>query len=366
MEVFDTEDCVRFASKVAGFAGAILSICPFESLVEHVPGRGQKQQSVDLGDKVMTCLTGPSRRGLETSCHVRYRSRKLTPYLGIEYRGKESDALNQIVRFVGQAALIPAYYGRENTPESGLCLSADFGFIEGQERLVHDDLLLRGELPIRPRAWPPDLPPDQEKPAPACNKPERVEPPIDAAAWCYMRFEFAKGSSFDITNPRLGQQSDCEDATIVVKGESPSTRVIGAVSSCKGGLPEDQAQDGDKTDHWTGRGWVGDVTIKAAGPERWAATARLRLFDHPFPSAVSIRSEPLARDDMRAFLLALSNGSFYPADCATSAVAGACDRCREIRANRERWHDPSQDLVRVFTVTDVRKSVAGHGPEPRR
>jgi hypothetical protein len=168
-----------------------------------------------------------------------------------------------------------------------------------------------------------------------------------------MRFDFAKGSSFDLTNPRSGQRSDCENATMVARGESRSTRVIGTLSACQGDLPPAEDEAGAKTDRWIGRGWVGDIAVKAAGQERWAATARLRLFDHPYPSAVSIRSEPLARDDMRAFLLALSNGSFYPADCATSAVVGAREPCREIRANRERWHDPSQDLVRVFTATNA-------------
>lgn len=211
----------------------------------------------------------------------------------------------------------------------GSCWSSDFRFIEAQERIALDDLVLPGEAPNRPRAWPPDLPPDQEKPAPTCNKPERVEAPVDPAAWCFLRFGFAKGSSFELTNPRAGQRSDCEDATIVAKGLSP--RTIGTLSSCKGDLPEVEAEDGAKTDHWTARGWVGDVSVGAVGRERWTARAHLRLFEQPFPAAVSVQSEPLAREDMRVFLAAFSNGGFYPADCAARRWRAPATRAEQSR-----------------------------------
>jgi len=356
MEIFDTEECVRFASKVARFEGATLSLCLFGPSLKGVSGRRQKQQRLDLGDKVMECLTGQTRKGLEMHCDVRFRSRKTTPRLDLEYRGKDRTALNEILRFVGKVELVPSHFGTEHPVESSFCQLSDFRFIESQERIVHDDLLLAGEMPSRPPAWPPALRPDQEKPAPTCKKQERAEPSIDAVASCYLRFEFAKGASFELSATRPGPRADCEDATIVAKGREHATREIGAMSSCRSEVPVQDDERGAKTDRWYGRGWVGDVAIKPSGMQHWAAIVRIRLFDHPFPSAVSIQTKPLAREDMRSFLLALSNGGFYPADCATSMVQGACDPCREIQANRERWHNSGQDLLQSFMPTAAESS----------
>jgi hypothetical protein len=65
---------------------------------------------------------------------------------------------------------------------------------------------------------------------------------------------------------------------------------------------------------------------------------------------LTLQTEPLDREAMRAFLLALSNGGFYPADCVISVLPGACDPCAEIQAHRDRWHDPTQDLVHLLTA----------------
>ena len=349
MAVFDTEDCVRFASKATGFEGATLSLCTFESAMETVPKRGQRHQTIDLGDRVVKCLTGQIRKGVEVTCDVHFRSRKWTPALRLEYRGKDWAVLHPLLRFAGEASLILFHCGEEHMAPCGLCMTSDIRFLQSQERIVHDDLLLSGEAPLRKPVWPPDLPPDQDKPAPTCSKQERPEPAVDPAARCYMRFGFARNASLQLGEVRPASRPDCEDATIVAMAREHVRRTIGTISSCNGGMPPMEVDKRSKSDTWHGRGWVGDVVVVASGADRWSATVQLSLADyHPFSAAVSIQSVPLDREDMRNFLLAVSNGGFYPADCTTSAMPDACTACRQIRTNRERWHDIGRDLHRMF------------------
>jgi hypothetical protein len=164
-----------------------------------------------------------------------------------------------------------------------------------------------------------------------------------------MRFGFARGASLQLDELRPASRPDCEDATIVVIAREQVRRIIGTLSSCRGSIPPMEVDRRGKSDEWRGRGWVGDVVVVASGADRWSATVQIRLAnDHLFPAAVSIQSEPLDREDMRNFLLAVSNGGFYPAECATSAIPDACAACRQIRANRERWHETGRDLHRIF------------------
>jgi hypothetical protein len=348
MELVNNEEWLEFASRATDSAGLKLSLSVFEWPWDEVPVRGRKRHSVDLGDKVMECLTGDTRQGIDVTCHVSFRSRKRVNFLRIEYRGRARKVIDEVLRFVGNLALVPADCGKRETFACNLCGTDDFRFIEAQERIALDDLLLLGKAPIRPPAWPPALPPDQDKPAPTCNKPERVEAPVDPAGWCHLRFGFAKGSAFELTNLRRGQRPDCDEATIVVKG--PGARTIGTLSSCNRELPRFEAEDGAKAEDWKARGWHGEASVKAADREFWRSRAQLRPFVGRFPLSVSLQTEPLDREAMRAFLLALSNGGFYPADCTTSVVPGACDPCAEIQANRDRWHDPTQDLLRLLTA----------------
>ena len=347
-EIVDTEDCVRYAPSAVGFEGTRLSLCPFQSAFDTIPGQERKRQKLDLGDRVIKCLTGRTRKGMEATCDLSFRSSKLTPVLRLEYRGKDRTVANQLLRFAGEVAMAPVRCGTGNLVECALCQIFDIRFLQSQERIIHDDLLLPGEAPSRPPVWPPDLPPDQDKPAPTCTKQERAESPVSPEDRCYMHFDFARGSSFALSKVRPATRPDCEDASVFVKDGASVGRTIGVISSCSGDVPRRESEEGGKDDRWHGRGWMGDVVVEAFDLHRWVAKLHIHFFGHRFPSFVTIQSEPLHREDMRSFLLAASNGGFYPADCKASVVPGACDPCREIRANRQRWHDPRQDLLRLF------------------
>lgn len=46
--------------------------------------------------------------------------------------------LNPLLRFVGEAALVPFHCGKEDMAPCGLCMTSDIRFLQSQERIVHD------------------------------------------------------------------------------------------------------------------------------------------------------------------------------------------------------------------------------------
>jgi hypothetical protein len=351
MEAFDNEDCIRYASKVVGFDGAVVSFCPpFYSLSE---ASGWHRRKINLGDKVVECMTHRAGKSMEVTCEVVFQSRKLMPILRIEYRGKQVEVVNQLLRFVGEAKPVPHRCGHGNLIECAYCQRRDILFLQSQERILRDHLLLPGPTPDPPPVWPPDVAPDQDKPPPTCTREERQEPPVHPEGWGYLRFALARGSSFELTKVRPSPRDGCEEATVFVRGGEKGRRIIALISSCKRDGSGEDAMEGGKSDTWKGRGWDGEVTVQAFDPRRWVAKIHIQFLGPDLPRVVSVvtfHSEPLTRDELRSFLLAVLNGGIYQGDCQQSMIPGACQPFEEIRANRKRWSEPGQDLVRWFLL----------------